>query len=143
VSGCHTDAGAASAALNASAGVNKTLVDQIWVDVDGDRAVDSATDGGYLSKVPKGEFKTNDNFLSVAEGALYNAQLWGIGLASHPDGSRGAHNPFLAQRQLAATIDALKTTYGLPAPPAAVQRLMDEGRAKAKALGAAVPLSLH
>jgi predicted CXXCH cytochrome family protein len=142
-SGCHIDATAAAAALNASRAVIKTLVDQLWVDVDGDRVVDSATDGGYLSLVPKAAFTVNDNFLSVAEGALFNAQLWGEGLTGHPDNSRGTHNPFLAQRQLAATIAAVKSTYGLPAPPAAVQRLMDEGVAKARALGAAVPLRIR
>lgn len=141
-SGCHTDASAAAQAINASRSVIRTLVNQIWVDVDGSRTV-NAGDGGYLSQVASTEFNTTDNFISVAEGALFNAQLWGEGLASHPDNSRGTHNPFLAQSQLAATIDALKSTYGLPAPPAAVQRLMDDGRVKAKALGAAVPLSLH
>lgn len=141
--GCHQTVTAAVTAINASAAVIQTLVDQIWVDVDHDRVVDSATDGGYLSKVPKAAFNTTDNAISVAEGALYNAQLWGTGLANHPDNSKGAHNPFLAQRQLAATINALKTTYGLPAPPVAIQQLMDQGTAKAKARGAAVPLSLH
>jgi predicted CXXCH cytochrome family protein len=140
--GCHTVSTAVQA-LGASRAAVDALVDQIWVDVDGDKVVDSATDGGYLSKVPKASFNTTDGVISVAEGALYNAQLWGEGLANHPDKSFGTHNPFLAQRQLAVTIGALKTTYGLPAPPVAIRQLMEQGIAKAKARGAATPLSLH
>lgn len=141
-SGCHANPTQAANALSASRSVLQTLVAQLWVDVDGDRLVDSATDGGYLSLVPKAEIKSGDNFLSVAEGALYNVQLWGENFANHPDKSFGAHNPFLAQRQLAATIAAMKAQYPfLPAPPASVQALMDQGVAKAKARGAAVPLS--
>ncbi len=141
-SGCHSSTTAAVNALDASRTVLQTLVAQLWVDVDGDRRVDSATDGGYLSLVPTAEFNTTDNALSVAEGALYNVQLWGENFASHPDKSFGTHNPFLAQRQLAATIAAMKAQYPfLPAPPAAIRALMAEGVAKAKARGPAVPLS--
>jgi hypothetical protein len=139
--GCHTSTTAAVNALAASRAVLQSLVAQLWVDVDGDRVVDSATDGGYLSLVPKADIAANDNFLSIAEGALYNVQLWGENFANHPDKSFGTHNPFLAQRQLAATIAAMKVQYPfLPAPPANIQALMNQGVAKAKALGAAVPL---
>jgi hypothetical protein len=141
--GCHNSPAVAAQALSASRAVIQTLVNQIWVDVDGDRNVDFGTDGGYLAQIAATEFTANDNFISTAEGARFNAQLWGETLTSHPDKSYGAHNPFLAQRQLAATISALQTTYGLPAPPAAVQQLMEEGVAKAKARGAAVPLSVR
>ncbi len=141
-SGCHANPAAAANALSASRTVLKALVDQLWVDVDGDKKVDSATDGGYLSLVPKAEITANDNFISVAEGAWFNAQLWGEGLTSHPDNSFGTHNPFLAQRQLAVTITAMQAQYPfLPAPPASVQAMMTQGLAKAKARGAAVPLS--
>ncbi len=141
-SGCHANPAAAANALSASRAVLKALVDQLWIDVDGDKKVDSATDGGYLSLVPKAEITNNDNFISVAEGAWFNAQLWGEGLTSHPDNSFGAHNPFLAQRQLAVTITAMQAQYPfLPAPPASVQAMMAQGLAKAKARGAAVPLS--
>ncbi|MBK7349290.1 MAG: hypothetical protein IPI92_05445 [Gemmatimonadetes bacterium] len=141
-SGCHANPTQAANALSASRAVLQTLVNQLFVDTDGDRRVDSATDGGYLSLVPTTEFNTTDNFLSVAEGALYNVQLWGENFANHPDKSFGTHNPFLAQRQLAATIAAMQAQYPfLPAPPAGIKALMDQGVAKAKARGAAVPLS--
>jgi hypothetical protein len=39
-------------------------------------------------------------------------------LAGHPDGSRGAHNPFYYESLLIATINSVRSTYGLPAPPA-------------------------
>ena len=130
-SGCHADANAASQALAASRAVTKALVDQLWTDVDADQAIDSATDGGYLSKVAKAEFKNNDNLITVAEGAKFNAQLFGEGLTAHPDHSFGAHNPFLTQRILAATITAMKAQYPfLPAPPASVQSLVNKALAK-------------
>jgi predicted CXXCH cytochrome family protein len=144
--GCHTSTTAAAQAINASAAVLTTLLDVIWIDVNGNKVVDSAIDGGYLAQVPKGEFKTNDNYLSPAEGALYNVQLWRSGdarVANHPDNSWGTHNPFLAQRQLGATITYLKSFYSLPSPPAPIQALIREGAAKAAARGAAVPLSIR
>ncbi len=141
-SGCHSTPAQAANALAASRAVLQVLVDQLWIDTDGDRRVDSATDGGFLSLVATTEFNTTDAALSVAEGALYNVQLWGENFANHPDKSFGTHNPFLAQRQLAATITAMRAQYPfLPAPPASVQALMNEGVAKAKARGAAIPLS--
>jgi predicted CXXCH cytochrome family protein len=128
--GCHSNATSAAAALAASDAVTETLVDQIWVDVDGDLTVDFGTDGGYLAQVPSTEFVNNDNLITVAEGALFNAKIFGKHLDHHPDGSQGAHNPFLTQRILAASIQALKTQYGLPAPPASIQALVDRALAK-------------
>jgi predicted CXXCH cytochrome family protein len=144
-SGCHADANAASQALAASAAVLQTLVDQLWVDGNGDQKVDTLPiDGGYLAMTPKADINNTDGVISVKEGAWYNAQLFGRNLTSHPDNSFGAHNPFLAQRILAATIVAMKAQYPfLPAPPPATQALMDQGVARAKALGRAVPLSTH
>ncbi len=128
--GCHSNTTAVVNAFQASQAVTKTLVDQIWVDVDGDRAVDFGTDGGYLAQVPSTEFVNNDNLITSAEGARFNAKIFGEGLDSHPDNSFGTHNPFLTQRILAASIQALRTTYGLPAPPAAVQAIMSKALAK-------------
>jgi predicted CXXCH cytochrome family protein len=145
-SGCHANETAASQAIQASASVLDVLLNQIWVDTDGDKVVDSATDGGYLAQVPTAAFNTTDNSISVAEGALYNVQLWRSGpgkVASHPDNSYGTHNPFLAQRQLAVSISALQTTYNLPAPPAPIRSVMQQGLAKAAARGAATPLRVR
>ena len=129
--GCHATATQAANALSASRAITKALVDQLWIDNDHDQAVDSATDGGYLSKVPKAEFKNNDNLITVAEGARFNAQIWGEGLTAHPDNSFGAHNPFLTQRILAATITAMKAQYPfLPAPPASLQAEITRALAK-------------
>ena len=128
--GCHASATSAAQALDASRTVLKTLVDQIWTDVNDNNAVNFGVDGGYLAQVPTTEFVNNDNLITVAEGARFNAWLFGEGLTSHPDNSFGAHNPFLAQRALAASLQALQTQYGLPAPPASVQAIISKALAK-------------
>jgi hypothetical protein len=72
----------------------------------------------------------------------------GEGLSGHPDGSFGVHNPFLALALLRANIKELQLIYGVTAPPATVQAVMNEAasslervRTTAKATGKAVPSS--
>ncbi|MBK8003713.1 MAG: hypothetical protein IPK12_07120 [Gemmatimonadetes bacterium] len=129
-SGCHNSATAAATALDASNTVMEALVDQIWLDTDGDEVLDFGTDGGYLAQVPTTEFVSNDNLITVGEGARFNAQLFGAHLSHHPDASRGSHNPFLTQKVLAATIQALRSQYGFPAPPANIQAIISKALAK-------------
>jgi hypothetical protein len=84
-------------------------MDVIWVDLDGDRAVDGyPADTGYLAKIKAtypesppvlqrgslghldlcltADDTANNRRLTSAKGALFNAQLLGEALASHPDG---------------------------------------------------------
>ena len=141
-SGCHASATQVVAAFAANRAVIAVLADQIWVDVDGDEAL-SAPDTGLLPLVkanaPTNQFVTGDNLITVAEGALFNARLFGEGRYANGDKSIGAHNPFLAQRLLAQTITALKAQYPfLPAPPAGVRAAMQQAMtnaAKAQSAG--------
>jgi len=134
-SGCHSSVAGAENAFNANRSVLQVLVDQLWKDVDGDAVLVTwgtnkigssydAGDTGLLRQVALTEYNYGDNKISVAEGALYNAQLVGEGLYANGDGSFGTHNPFLAQALMAASINAMKATYGLPVPPQ-VQAIVD------------------
>ncbi len=127
-SGCHSTAATAENAISAQRAILKVLADQLWKDVDGDQvfitygtnkigSAYDAGDTGLLRQVPLTEYNYGDNKISVAEGALYNAELVGEGLYANGDRSLGVHNPFLAQALLAASINALKAQYGLPVSP--------------------------
>jgi len=70
---------------------------------------------------------------TVAKGTLWNAALaatddrpqflsgkvFGKGWAAHMSSGNGVHNPFLLEALLTSSIDALKSTYGVAAPPLA------------------------
>jgi Cytochrome c554 and c-prime/Doubled CXXCH motif (Paired_CXXCH_1) len=85
-------------------------------------------DSGYLAKIMAafpGDLDytgVNKNLMTAAKGAVFNVQIAGEGYASHPDASKGVHNPFLYRAILQASIADLLATYGgiLPAPPAPV-----------------------
>jgi len=144
---CHGTEAVAVSRLTGIRLERDQAMDVIWVDLDGDRAVDGyPADTGYLAKIKAtypesllfcnedplatsnlcltADDTANNRRLTSAKGALFNAQLLGEALASHPDGSHGVHNPFLYRALLASSIADLELTYGsiLPAPPAAVQR---------------------
>jgi len=133
-SGCHSNTGAAIAAFDANRTVLATFADQIWIDVDGSGTV-NAGDTGLLTQVPSTEFSTSDGILTVAEGALFNVRLAGEGRYENGDKSLGVHNPFLAQKLLALSVNELRSAYGLPAPPAAVQALIRQAIDRAAARG--------
>ncbi len=74
-------------------------------------------------------FNANDNIVSPAEGALFNAMMFAEDLYGHNDGSYGVHNPFYYEALLAASIAEVFDVYGafLPAPPSpTVKALMDK-----------------
>ena len=58
-----------------------------------------------LALVPDTEFDTSDGFITVAEGANFNAGLGDIE-------SSAVHNPFLTEALLTSSIDAVQDTYG-------------------------------
>jgi predicted CXXCH cytochrome family protein len=154
VSGCHLSASDAKSAFAAVRGRMDFLVDQLWTDTDGD-AVMETTDGGVLPDVLAqaiGAGNLNainlyDGTLTVAEGAIWNAQLaythnrphWAsfkvagqksctpnttcttqnASNTAHKSSGEGVHNPFLLDALLTASIQAVQTTYGL-APDMAV-----------------------
>jgi len=137
-SGCHTGGEAVAQSLftNIRAeilGYNRTL----WINSTKCVPVPPATecvevvdafpaDSGYLAKikaaVPADLNYAAPNALTAAKGAVFNVQLTGEGYASHPDGSKGVHNPFLYRALLQANIADLFVKYPgiLPAPPAPI-----------------------
>lgn len=137
-SGCHgseTSARSAFAALQARL---EFLLDQLWFDSDGDGVMDG-TDAGLLPKLvaraataqDSNQINLDDNILTVAEGAIWNAQLaaiksrsfwtsgrvFGRSFSAHYSAGEGVHNPFLLEALLIASINAVSEEYGLaPAP---------------------------
>lgn len=105
-------------------------LDDLWVDSD-ENAVMDATDAGLLPMVVAMgdplELDPSDELITVAEGALFNAQLaytsdrtyWAdfevfdVGVSAHKASGNGAHNPWLLKALLEASIDAVIEHYGL------------------------------
>ncbi|MBI4342646.1 MAG: cytochrome c3 family protein [Candidatus Omnitrophica bacterium] len=146
VSGCHGSATAARSAFETVKNRMNFLTDQLWADTDGD-AIMETTDGGLLPKVLAQAIAASnlnainlyDRTLTVAEGAIWNAQLafthdreyWSnfkvqgqnscatpcstqnASNTAHKSSGEGVHNPFLLDALLIASIQAVQTTYGL------------------------------
>ncbi|MEO8032363.1 MAG: multiheme c-type cytochrome [Gemmatimonadota bacterium] len=135
-SGCHATEAIAVQRLDQIKTEKEGYLHTLWVDVNGNQTVDPfPTDSGYLAKIklnaPNDLDFTNAPYsstMTAAKGALFNAQLTGESLASHPDGSHGVHNPFLYRALLQSSIADLLAHYGtfLPAPPAPIMaRIQD------------------
>jgi len=113
------------------------LLDQIWTDTDSNKVVDP-TDGGLIPQMlaradsaDSAQLNFSTNVTTVAKGALFNAalaatddrknflsgKLMGRTFSTHMASGNGVHNPFLLEALLTSSITALKTTYGLAAPP--------------------------
>lgn len=129
-SGCHASEGVAQTVFTSLRGDLRSLMDVIWVDLDGDETIDAyPADTGYLAKVKLNQptaFTYTDSIITAAEGAEFNSKTIGEGRYANGDKSLGVHNPFLARALLRANIQELLVTYGsfLPAPSPEVQRLM-------------------
>ncbi len=127
-SGCHANAGAAANIFNVVRGRMKSLTDQLWIDSNGNGSMQAApTDAGLLPTLRQSrptEWSTTDNRVSPAEGAEFNARLCGEYGQSTADNSKGAHNPFLCEALLTATISYIRSFYGLPSPPAQVEAML-------------------
>ena len=142
--GCHASADVAASALVNERAVIANLADQLWNDVNptlnsGGEPYMDAADAGYLPYIlfdagnPTVDgvqaFNANDNIVSPAEGALWNAMMFAEDLYDHNDGSYGVHNPFYYEALMAASIAEVVDVYGafLPAPPSStVKALMDK-----------------
>lgn len=142
-SGCHASADVAASALVNERAAVANLADQLWNDVDptvntGGEPYMNDLDAGYLPEIlfaggnPTVDgvqaFNPNDNIVSPAEGALFNAMMFAEDLYGHNDGSYGVHNPFFYEALLAASIAEVFEVYGafLPAPNPTVKALMDK-----------------
>ncbi len=129
-SGCHSQASAARGFFVNNIREINELLDELWVDTDGDAVLD-ISDEGLLRDVvalrDPSQFDLSDETVSVAEGVLWNAQLaatderpwfadgevFGTSFSAHPSGGNGVHNPTLLKTLLEESIEALVTEYGL------------------------------
>jgi predicted CXXCH cytochrome family protein len=130
-SGCHASDAVAQSVFTGGRNTLKTLVDQVWKDLDGDETIDAyPTDDGYLARIKAQQptaFNYLDNTITPAEGAEFNARTVGEGLYSNGDKSLGVHNPFLSRALIQANIQELKATYAfLPAISSRIEQLMAE-----------------
>jgi predicted CXXCH cytochrome family protein len=128
--GCHGSEEAALEDYEKRLAELNGWLDQLWVDSD-ENAVMDETDEGLLPMVvamgdPE-ELDPSDELVTVAEGALFNAQLaytsertyWSdfevfdVSVSAHKASGNGAHNPWLLEALLRASIDAVIERYGL------------------------------
>jgi hypothetical protein len=138
-SGCHASQDVAQSLFTNERQNIANLVNQLWTDdgvigTGGEPYIDPATDTGLLPTLVasnpvdpvtgKKAFDGTDNYISPAEGALFNAMMLGESLYSHHDGSFGVHNPFFAEALLAASIQSVQNTYSLPDVSPKVQAIM-------------------
>jgi predicted CXXCH cytochrome family protein len=138
-SGCHASQDVAQSLFTNERQTIKNLIDQLWVDdgapnAGGEPYIDPATDTGLLPTLVatnptdpvtgKKAFDGTDNYISPAEGALFNAMMLAENLNSHRDGSFGVHNPFYYEALLGASIVSVQQTYGLPDVSPKVQALI-------------------
>lgn len=133
-SGCHgSESGARNAYIRIRGRLN-ALLDQLWVDTDGDHVLE-ATDGGLLPEVIAKGFEADldpdDSTVTPAKGAMWNAMLawtgdrthWSDGevagnhFSSHPTSGNGVHNPHLLEALLLASIREVRSSYGLQPSP--------------------------
>lgn len=124
-SGCHANAAVAANIFNTVRARMKFLTDQLWVDTNLSGSMQaSPTDAGLLATLRvtrAAEWSTTDNRISAAEGAEFNARMCGEYAQSTSDNSKGAHNPFLCEALLIATINYVRSFYSMPAASAQVQ----------------------
>jgi hypothetical protein len=125
---CHGSAAVAANVFNTVRSRMKFLSDQLWTNLNNDGTLQGTpTDGGLLATLKTtrpGEWSTPTS-VTPAEGAEFNARLCGEYNQSNADNSKGVHNPFLCDALLVATINYVRSYYGLPAASASVQAEID------------------
>ena len=94
VSGCHGSENGARSAIIA-----------VWARFD----LLTSTLDAMIAQIPASEFITGDNLITTGEGAKFNSALAKL------SGS-AAHNPFLVEALVTATIKQVQTDYGISAP---------------------------
>lgn len=130
--GCHNSEAIAASAFSSRRATIAVLADLIWTDLNHNETLDATpTDGGYLAIIKRDrplEFPATTaqaTRITAAMGAFFNMTTFAERY-SNGDGSKGVHNPFLGTALLAGNIQELRAVYPfLPAPPAAVQAVVD------------------
>jgi predicted CXXCH cytochrome family protein len=143
---CHGTEAASQAIYEAFKNTLNALLDQIWVDTDGNEILDPApTDAGVLPLILQvtGDDKQidrSDTLFTSAEGILYNAQVAAthdrdlfldgatividqgtgdpdtVSFSGHRSSGNGVHNPPFLEALLKASIQHAIDFYGIPAP---------------------------
>ena len=143
---CHGTEAASQAIYEAFKDTLNALLDQIWVDTDGNEILDPApTDAGVLPLILQvtGDDKQidrSDTLFTSAEGILYNAQVAAthdrdlfldgatividqgtgdpdtVSFSGHRSSGNGVHNPPFLEALLKASIQHAIDFYGIPAP---------------------------
>ncbi len=143
--GCHGTEANSQAIYEGFKDDLNALLDQIWVDTDGNEILDPApTDAGVLPLILQvtGDDKQidrSDTLFTAAEGILYNAQVAAthdrelfldgativmdamgqpdtVGFSGHHTAGNGVHNPPFLEALLKASIQHAIDFYGIPAP---------------------------
>ncbi len=125
---CHFSADEALQLYLGLQGELHFYLDSLWLDTDGDHVID-ASDRGLLPRVvglgDPFELDITDDVVTVAEGALWNAQLafttdrpyfgdgqvFGTTFSTSPSSGNGIHNPVLLRTLLQTSIEAVVATY--------------------------------
>lgn len=134
-SGCHGTPDAARSAFIAVKTRMNNLLDEAWVDVNGNHVMDPyPEDTGLLPQVlntAPGDLDVTSSTLTPAKGLVWNALLtytrdrlyWGdfeVG-GNHMSGQKGSgdgvHNPFLLEALMLASIEEVENEYGITASP--------------------------
>lgn len=115
--GCHGTQQTALSALTAATTRFRFLGEELLAQL---TAVDPNLDG------EGGEIDARNPTFTVAEGAFFNLALAEFGGVGRPDpllayASAAAHNPFLVEALLIASIDAVEAEYGVAPSPALVR----------------------
>ncbi len=144
--GCHGTEANSQAIYEGFKDDLNALLDQIWVDTDGNEILDPApTDAGVLPLILQvtGDDKQidrSDTLFTAAEGILYNAQVAAthdrelflhgatividqatmlpdtVSFSAHHTAGNGVHNPPLLEALLKASIQHAIDFYGIPVP---------------------------
>lgn len=107
VSGCHGSASGARSAMLAATLRLQNLADQL---------------NALVAQVPASEFDTSDGRFTTGEGAKFNA-----GFADF--NGTAAHNPFLAEALMIASIQQVREEYGLSLQGVSLERQLVPGGA--------------
>jgi predicted CXXCH cytochrome family protein len=112
-SGCHGSASGAQAVMLTATLRFENLAEELM-------ALLIQVDPGL--EEPGGEIDPEDGVITTAEGAFFNHSLAEFGGTDRPSpllayAAAAAHNPFLTEQLLLASIDAVETEYGVSASP--------------------------
>jgi hypothetical protein len=125
-SGCHGTEQAAFAALTSASGALEFFAEELH-----DLLLEVDPNG----EEPGGEIDATDGVFTLAEGAYFNYALAEFGGTDRPSpllayAGAAAHNPFLTEALLIASIQAVEDEYGLQATAEYTNEYVNGGQAR-------------